>query len=210
MRWRRAGGNFSYYGVHKHKAQPHTHTRTASLPWPCLSSARGVGQSKSPNLVARPSHQLPPPPPPSTRFLASTGQPSKHPLATTSRTRRRFPLHLSFLLVIMTVAGSMLLLARGARGSTVACAALRGGVASCFVPASSSTNQSVRLPVRPLRVRIHIVCGREWRRAASCMHADPSPRSLPHSLPSFPPRRRFRLSRVSPRKKPRTCSRRPR
>ena len=79
------------------------------------------------------------------------------PAAATTSTTRRFPLLRLSILIVMTVAGSMLLLARGARGSTVAAAALRGGVASCFVPASSSTNQSVRLPVRPLRVRTRVV-----------------------------------------------------
>ncbi|GAB5030332.1 phosphoserine phosphatase [Nannochloropsis oceanica] len=53
----------------------------------------------------------------------------------------------------MTVAGNVLLLARGAQGSTVA-TALRGGAAWCFVPWSCSTHHRTRLPVRPLRAHI--------------------------------------------------------
>lgn len=96
------------------------------------------------------------------------------PTAAKTSPTRRYPLHL-LLLIFMTVAGNVLLLARGAQGSTVA-TALRGGAAWCFVPWSCSTHHRTRLPVRPLRVRFRV----EW---ACQTHADAH--RIPPSSPTL-------------------------
>ena len=183
--WRRAGGNSSIRAyIYSQAHSPGKHELYVTLRNPRRRSSESLWRPSLVHSSASTNHRL--------KYALhpqdKTGIRATPPPAATTSPTHCYPLNLS-LLIFMTVAGSMLLLARGAQGPTVA-AALRGGAVSCFVPLLYSTSHSMRLPVRPLRVRNRVV----WT-CQTQADAHRLPPSSP-SLPPFPPRRIFPPSRV--------------